>query len=107
MNEYWSRGDVDYRDSPLVESFRDFSDRVRGIRDYHLYTLGQRYVNVFTHGILMKYMMWLFGGDPLDMGGFRAFKDSFPISNLDVLPLYVMDNNSVLLGDVFSPLRRG
>jgi broad specificity phosphatase PhoE len=86
---YWRRADPEYQDSPDSESFAGFITRVEVVLE-KLPRLNEGSIMVFTHGYVMKAVLWLQSqrASRLDRAGmkrFDQFRRAVVVSNCGVL----------------------
>ncbi len=90
VQDYWNRGDPDYRDGPNAETFREFCDRGRQFKEFMIVNK-DRFQPIFSHALYMKMiMMSISGYDLVSNTGMKAFKNACstePIVNTQVVKI--------------------
>lgn len=93
-DEYWTKADTEYTDSPATDSFTNLIARVKAVRDEFRALPDGTYV-VFTHGMWLGMLMWQllhsYHGTPcprvFNMTAFRQFELAIRPKNCEVFAL--------------------
>ena len=89
IEAYWKRSDPDFRDGASAETFREFSGRVRKVRNNLHQSQGK--LLVFGHGMFFALWIWQELGfdddNAIAMAAFRRFQLGLPMPNTGVYRL--------------------
>ena len=89
IEAYWKRSDPDFRDGASAETFREFSGRVRKVRNNLHQSQGK--LLVFGHGMFFALWIWQELGfdddNAIAIAAFRRFQLGLPMPNTGVYRL--------------------
>lgn len=97
-DNYWQQADIDFQDSQYTDTYRQFVQRVKNVRQFFEQLDDGCYV-VFTHGMWLGMLMWQLlhheSKRVYDMQSFRAFELSIRPKNCEVFLLNINHEQTI------------
>jgi broad specificity phosphatase PhoE len=106
VDDYWKRNNPHYKDSEEAESFIHFMNRtcmILEILRYHT----EDFIVIFTHGQLMRAVMWLLLTKPTkidadSMREFRGLLEKTIMPNASILPVKLFKTEEAQVGKIIT-----